>query len=53
MKNKDGDEVILTSTGTKLENIGCLPITADGKLDTVLLNDGGKGAQSRRNGCSI
>lgn len=41
VKNKDGDEVILTSTGTKLENIGCLTITADGKLDTVLLNDGG------------
>ena len=41
VKNKDGDEVILTSTGTKLENIGCLTITADGRLDTVLLNDGG------------
>jgi 2',3'-cyclic-nucleotide 2'-phosphodiesterase (5'-nucleotidase family) len=32
-------QVILTSTGTKLENIGCLTIDGD-KLDTVLLSAG-------------
>ncbi len=41
VKNKDGEKVILTSTGTKLANIGCLTITAAGKLDTALLNDDG------------
>lgn len=43
VKNKDGKEVILSSTGTKLENIGCLTISADGKLDVELLNDDGIG----------
>ena len=37
-KNKDGEEVILTSTGTKLQNVGMLTIGADGTLSTVLLN---------------
>ena len=43
VKNKDGKDVILSSTGTKLENIGCLTISADGKLDVELLNDDGIG----------
>ena len=43
VKNKEGKDVILTSTGTKLANIGCLTITADGKLSTALINDDGMG----------
>ena len=43
VKNKEGKEVILTSTGTKLANIGCLTISADGKLSTALINDDGVG----------
>ena len=41
VKNKEGKDVILTSTGTKLAKIGCLTITADGKLSTALINDDG------------
>ena len=41
VKNKEGKDVILTSTGTKLANIGCLTISADGKLSTALINDDG------------
>ena len=37
-KNKDGEEVILTSTGTKLQNVGMLTIGADGALSATLLN---------------
>ena len=36
-KNKDGKDVLLSSTGTKLANVGKLTITADGKLRTELL----------------
>lgn len=43
VKNKEGKDVILTSTGTKLANIGCLTISADGKLSTALINDDGMG----------
>ena len=43
VKNKEGKDVILTSTGTKLANIGCLTITADGKLSSTLINDDGVG----------
>ncbi len=39
MKNKDGDEVLLASTGTKLQNIGVLLITPSGNL-TVSLYSG-------------
>ena len=39
VKNKEGAEVILTSTGTKLQNVGMLTIGADGSLSTLLLND--------------
>ncbi len=43
VKNKSGKSIILTSTGTKLANIGCLTISADGKLSAKLINDGGVG----------
>ncbi len=36
VKNADGEEVLLTSTGTKLENVGVLTIAADGSLSTAL-----------------
>jgi len=38
VKNKDGNDVILTSTGTKLANVGILTISAEGKLSTMLLD---------------
>ena len=38
VKNKYGEEVILTSTGTKFANIGKLTITKDGKLYSQLIN---------------
>jgi len=37
VKNKDGKEVLLSSTGTKLQNIGVLRIAKDGDLSTSLL----------------
>ena len=39
VKNKEGKEVILTSTGTKLANVGILTIAADGTLSTMLLDN--------------
>ena len=44
VKNANGENVILTSTGTKLANVGCLTIGADGSLSTALINDKGVGA---------
>lgn len=41
VKNKDGANVLLTSTGTKLANIGCLTIGADGTFTSSLINDNG------------
>lgn len=41
VKNKDGEDVILTSTGTKFANIGCLTINADGSIKTALINNAG------------
>ena len=38
VKNKEGKDVILTSTGTKLQYVGCLTIK-DGEVDTALLGD--------------
>ena len=38
VKNKDGNDVILTSTGTKLDNVGILTITGEGKMSTMLLD---------------
>ncbi len=37
IKDKDGNDVILSSTGTKLTNIGKLVITADGEITTELV----------------
>lgn len=37
--NAKGEEVILSQTGTKLEAIGKLVITADGKISTELVKD--------------
>lgn len=36
MKNKDGKEVVRTACATKMENIGALTITADGKVSSEL-----------------
>ena len=37
-KNKDGDEVLLSAVGTKLENIGQLVITGEGNISTGLIS---------------
>ncbi len=39
VKNSNGEDVILTSTGTKLENIGQLIIGADGEITASLISD--------------
>ena len=39
VKNKDGNDVILTSTGTKLANIGIFTITGEGKMSSMLLDE--------------
>ena len=39
VKSKDGKDVILSSTGTKLNNLGKLTISADGKLHSELISD--------------
>ena len=41
VKNMDGQNVLLSSTGTKLANIGCLTFQADGSAKTGLINDSG------------
>ena len=41
VKNADGENVVFTSTGTKLANIGCLTIGKDGAVSTTLINDNG------------
>ena len=38
VKNKEGKDVIQTSTGTKLANVGCLTITSDGKMTSMLID---------------
>ena len=38
VKNKDGNEVILTSTGTKLENVGIFTIDGEGNMSSMLLD---------------
>ena len=38
LKNKEGEEVILTQTGTKLNNIGRLTIDTEGNLRTELID---------------
>jgi len=46
VKNKDGKDVLLTSTGTKLAAIGVLTIAEDGTLHTGLVNDKGEDGNS-------
>ena len=41
VKNKDGAEVLLSSTETKLAYIGCLTIKDDGSISTTLISDNG------------
>ena len=41
VKNKDGHNVLLSSTGTKMANIGLLSFDKDGAVHTALVNDGG------------
>ena len=38
VKDKSGNDVVLTSTGTKLANIGKMTITPEGKVSTELVN---------------
>lgn len=38
VQNQNGEEVLLTSTGTKLQNIGVMTITADGEISTELVS---------------
>lgn len=45
VKNKDGRDVVLTSTGAKLANIGCLTFE-EGKVVTRLINDNMTDGQS-------
>ena len=40
VKNANGEDVLLTSTGTKFANVGCLTIGTDGKLFTGFINYG-------------
>lgn len=44
VKNADGEDVLLSSTGTKLANVGCLTIGTDGTLSTALINADGANA---------
>ncbi len=39
VKDKDGNDVILTQTGSYLKNVGVLTIDADGNIDTELLSE--------------
>lgn len=38
VKDKNGKDVILTSTGTKMEHIGKMTITSDGQISTELIS---------------
>jgi len=38
IKNKNGDEIILTSTGTKLEHLGMLTINGEGEMSVTLID---------------
>lgn len=39
VKNKNGENVLLTQTGTKLANVGVLTIGVDGVMNTMLINE--------------
>ncbi len=56
IENKDGEEVLLSSTGTKLENIGCLKLTvSDGRITSAesrlidTITDAEKDSEAYRN----
>lgn len=38
LKNKDGKEVVVTSTGSNFQNIGKMTISTDGKISTELIS---------------
>ncbi|GLC80408.1 5'-nucleotidase C-terminal domain-containing protein [Lacrimispora brassicae] len=44
VKNKDGQDVLLTQTGTKLENIGKLTLRTDGTITSELVSQVSAGA---------
>lgn len=46
VKNKEGKAVILSSTGTKLANIGVMTIANDGTIHTNLINDNQESGKS-------
>jgi len=46
VKNKEGNNVILSSTGTKLANIGVMTISNDGTIHTDLVNDNAASGKS-------
>ena len=46
VKDKDGNKVILTQTGSKLDNVGIMTISKSGKISTTLLEDYEKSDQS-------
>ena len=48
IKNKEGKSVILSSTGTKLANIGIMTLSNDGTIHTGLINDNSKEGKSVR-----
>ncbi len=41
VKNMDGKNVVLSSTGTKLSNVGVMTLSNDGSIHTRLVNDNG------------
>ena len=43
VKNADGKSVLLSSTGTKLENVGCLTVDKNGGIEVKLINSGSVG----------
>lgn len=57
VKNKDGRDVLLTQTGTKLKNIGKLTIRTDGTIANELVSQvpagAGTGAYTVKNGDSL
>lgn len=48
VKNASGEDVVLTSTGTKLANIGVLTISNERNIKSGLVNDNGKNSNSMK-----
>lgn len=57
VKNKDGRDILLTQTGTKLKNIGKMTIRKDGTITTELITEvapgGGSGTYTVKKGDSL